>query len=168
MKFVACGLFAFALIGCGTLRDGDYLPKERFLREQNNEARTYTLWETSIQVLNLGMMHESSRVLQAYHSLKTKFSNNVELVEYLDKQSERNRDIHAKNLQRITAIEGKMSPGDTIYEFTLTEEKKNRLNNKRTASGKLILDRKGNLVWRKIESANYPFWEEEASTERVK
>ena len=165
-KYVACGLLTLALIGCGTLRKGESLPKEIFLREHNNVTGSYTLLETSIEALNLGLMSESSRVLQAYHSLKAKFSNNTELIEYVEKESERNRQLHAKNMQRISTFKEKMSPGDTLYLFTLTEEKRNRFNDKRTASGKLILDRKGNLVWREVETANYPFWEEESSTER--
>jgi hypothetical protein len=144
------------------------LPKERFQREQNNETQTYTLWETSVQALDLGIAHEVSRILIAYDSLKSKFANNVELIEHLNRRSQRVQDLGDENQQRLRKIEEKMAPGHTLYLFYLTEEKRNRFKEKRTASGKLILDRKGNLVWREIEGANYPFWDEEFSAERTK
>lgn len=175
-KFVACVLLPFALIGCGTLRDGYSLPKERFLREQNNEVRTYQLWETSIEALNREAMLVTTQGRLAYQGIKYKFTNNVELIEYLDEELDSVQFRKVLYEQIIEEMEEKMNPGDTLYLFELSEQSDRSKNpvygdknftEMRKASGMLILNRKGKLVWREIEEANYPYYKEEPQYEEL-
>ena len=175
-KFVAWGLFAFALMGCGTLRDEESLPKERFLREQNNEARTYTLWETSIEALSREAMRVARQGQFAYQGIKYKFTNNVDLIEYLNEELDSVQFRKVLDEQLIEEMEEKMNPGDTLYLFELSERSDrskspvygdNSFTQMRKASGMLILNRKGKLVWREIEEANYPYYKEEPQYEEL-
>lgn len=175
-KFVACVLFPFALMGCGTLRDGYSLPKERFLREQNSETRTYQLWETSIKALNREAMRVTTQARFAYQSIKDKFTNNVELIEYLDEELDSVQFRKVLYEQIIEEMEEKMNHGDTLYLFELSEQSDRSKNpvygddsftQMRRASGMLILNRKGKLVWREIEEANYPYYKEEPQYEEL-
>lgn len=175
-KVVTSGLFAFALIGCGTLRNGEPLPKERFLREQNNEGRTYQLWETSIEALNREAMRVTLQGRFAYQGIKDKFTNNVELIEYLDEELDSVQIRKVLYEQIIEEMEEKMNPGDTLYLFELSEQSDrskspvygdDSFTQMRKASGMLILNRKGKLVWREIEEANYPYYKEEAQYEEL-
>jgi hypothetical protein len=78
--------------------------------------------------------------------------------------------------QIIEEMEEKMNPGDTLYLFELSEQSDRSKNpvygdknftEMRKASGMLILNRKGKLVWREIEEANYPYYKEEPQYEEL-
>ena len=165
-----------ALAGCVHSPDCEMLPKERFLREQNNETRTYTLWETSIEALNREARRVATQGSHAYLNIRAEFTNNVELIEYLNEELDSVQFRKILDEQIIEEMEEKMNSGDTLYLFELSERSdRNKspvygdksFTEMRKASGMLILNRKGKLVWREIEEANYPYHEEEPQYEEL-
>ncbi|HEX7861392.1 MAG TPA: hypothetical protein VF773_13750 [Verrucomicrobiae bacterium] len=171
---IICGLLTLTLLGCGTLRSGESLPKEIFLRANNDATRTYTLWETSIEALNREAMKVTLQGRFAFEDIKEKFPNNPELIEYLNEELDSVQVRKVLYEHRIAEMEEKMNPGDTIYLFELSEQSDpskspvygdNSFAQMRRASGMLILNRKGKIIWREIEEANYPYYKEEAQYE---